>query len=141
MKYFTKDVSVSTSRGIEFIDVTGEVKKAVAKSKIKDGLASIFSNHTTAGVKINERCARLQKDMQTWLEDIAPQNKSYKHNETALDNRGNAHSHLMSLLTGISETIPVKDGNLILGTWQSVFFMEFDGPRNSRSFTITVVGE
>ena len=141
MKYFTQDINVSTSRGIEFIDVTSEVKKAVAKSKIKDGLVSIFSNHTTAGVKINERCARLQKDMQAWLEDIAPQNKSYKHNETALDGRGNAHSHLLSLLTGVSETIPVRNGNLILGTWQSVFFMEFDGPRNSRSFTITVVGE
>lgn len=141
MNYFTQKIDVSTSKGIEFIDVTNSVQKAVSKSGIKNGLASVFSNHTTAGVRINERCARLQKDMRTLLEEIAPKNKSYEHNENTLDGRGNAHSHLMSLLTGVSETVPVENGKLVLGTWQSVFFMEFDGPRQSRSFIVTIVGK
>ena len=141
MKYFTQNIDVSTSQGLEFLDVTDRVRQVVEKSQIKNGLVSVFSNHTTAGVKINEPCSRLQKDMESLLKEIAPPHKTYRHNEVAMDNRDNAHSHLMSLLTGVSETIPVTNGDLLLGTWQSIFFMEFDGPRSLRTITVTVIGE
>lgn len=141
MKHFSKEISVSTSRPIEFVDVTDRVRDAVAKSGIKNGLVSVFSNHTTAAIRINERCARLQKDMESLLCEIVPPGKPYRHNETTVDGRGNAHSHLMSLLIGGSETAPVKSGELQLGTWQSVFFIELDGPRSTRKLTVTIVGE
>jgi secondary thiamine-phosphate synthase enzyme len=141
MKNYLEEISVATTKGIEFIDVTDKVRQIVSRSGIKNGLASVFSNHTTAGVRINERCRRLQKDMESMLREMAPSDKAYRHNETAVDKRGNAHSHLMSLITGISETVPVSKGEMILGTWQAIFFMEFDGPRKSRSITVTVVGE
>jgi len=141
MKHFFCEIDVQTTRPIEFIDVTDRVRDAVSKSGIKNGIVSIFSNHTTAAIRINERCSRLQKDMETLLCEIVPQNRQYKHNETTADGRGNAHSHLMTLLIGGSETAPVKSGDLHLGTWQSVFFIELDGPRSARKFTVTVVGE
>lgn len=141
MKHFLEEIDIRTSKPIEFIDVTDKVREVVAQSGIKNGLASVFSNHTTAGIRINERCGRLQKDMEAMLKEIAPAEKTYKHNETTVDGRGNAHSHLMSLLTGVSETVPVSKGEMILGTWQSIFFMEFDGPRKNRSVTVAVVGE
>ena len=141
MKHFYQEIDVRTTKPIEFIDVTDSVREAVTKSGIRNGIVSIFSNHTTAAIRINERCARLQKDMESMLCDMVPQNRPYRHNETTADGRGNAHSHLMSLLIGGSETAPLKGGDLRLGTWQSVFFIELDGPRGSRKFTVTVVGE
>lgn len=141
MKHFIQEIGVNTSKPVEFIDVTDQVRRAISQSGIKNGLVSVFSNHTTAGVRINERCGRLQNDMENLLTEIAPAGRSYRHNETAVDGRGNAHSHLMSLLTGVSETVPVSKGKMILGTWQSIFFMEFDGPRRNRNVTVAVVGE
>lgn len=140
MKHFFDEISVTTKRPIEFIDVTDRVREAVEKSGIKNGIVSIFSNHTTAAVRINERCQRLQKDMETLLTEVVPVDKPYRHNETTVDGRGNAHSHLMSLLIGGSETAPVREGKIHLGTWQSVFFIELDGPRGARKLTVTVVG-
>jgi secondary thiamine-phosphate synthase enzyme len=141
MKHFFEDISVATKRPIEFIDVTDRVRDAVGKSGIEDGIVSIFSNHTTAAVRINERCARLQADMENMLKEVVPVDRPYRHNESTADGRGNAHSHLMSLFMGGSETVPVKGGRLHLGTWQSVFFIELDGPRGSRKLTVAVFGE
>jgi secondary thiamine-phosphate synthase enzyme len=140
VKHFFYEISVTTKRPIEFIDVTDRVCEAVGKSGIKNGIASIFSNHTTASVRINERCSRLQMDMEALLAEIVPADRPYRHNETTADGRGNAHSHLMSMIMGGSETVPVKGGRLHLGTWQSVFFIELDGPRGERRLTVTVVG-
>ncbi len=140
MKHFFHEISIATTKPIEFIDVTDRVREAVGKSGIKNGIVSIFSNHTTVAVRINERCSRLQKDMEALLREMVPEDRPYRHNETTADGRGNAHSHLMSLLMGGSETAPVKGGNVHLGTWQSVFFIELDGPRSSRKLTVTVVG-
>lgn len=141
MKNYFCEISISTSRPIEFIDVTDRVRDAVDKSGIKNGIVSIFSNHTTVAVRINERCSRLQKDMEALLTEMVPVNRPYRHNETTADGRGNAHSHLMSLIMGGSETAPVRGGKIHLGTWQSVFFIELDGPRGARKLTVTVVGE
>lgn len=141
MKHYFGEINVRTTKPIEFIDVTNKVFDLVSKSGIRNGIVSIFTNHTTTAVRINERCSRLQKDMERLLCEIAPQDRPYSHNDDTLDGRGNAHSHLMALLVGGSETAPVKDGKLHLGTWQSVFFIEFDGPRGSRNISVTVVGE
>ncbi|MFH1874337.1 MAG: secondary thiamine-phosphate synthase enzyme YjbQ [Pseudomonadota bacterium] len=140
MRCYTKEINISTSQPLEFIDITNQVRELVERRGISNGLVNICSKHTTTGVKINERCARLQQDMEEMLKEIAPQAKTYKHNEQTVDGRGNAHSHLMSLIVGSSETIPVEQGKLKLGTWQSIFFMEFDGPRSSRAVSVTIVG-
>jgi len=141
VKHFYQEIDVATSKPIEFIDVTNKICDAVAKSGIKNGIVSIFSNHTTTAVRINERCSRLQGDMEAMLTGLIPENRSYRHNNDTSDGRGNAHSHLMSLLMGGSETAPVKAGKLHLGAWQSVFFIELDGPRSQRKISVTVVGE
>ena len=140
MNYFTQEINVATSQDLEFVDITDQVRAAVEKCGIKNGLVNIYSKHTTTGIKVNEHCARLQQDMETLLREIAPQTKAYKHNEQTVDNRGNAHSHLMSLVVGSSETVPMEQGKLKLGTWQSIFFMEFDGPRPERIITVTIIG-
>jgi secondary thiamine-phosphate synthase enzyme len=141
MKHFSQEIRVPTTKSIEFIDVTEHVRRVVAKSGVKNGLVSIFSNHTTTAIRVNERCARLQKDMVNLLCEMVPQQKPYQHNEATVDGRGNAHSHLMSLLMGGAETVPVMNGGLRLGTWQSIFFIELDGPRNNRNLTVTILGE
>ena len=141
MKHYLQEIDVETSRPIEFIDVTDRVRAVVASSGIVNGLVSVFSNHTTSAVKINECCLRLQKDMETMLRETVPHDRPYLHNKETVDGRGNAHSHLMSLLIGSSETLPLMEGQLRLGTWQSIFFIELDGPRSERSVTVTVVGE
>lgn len=141
MKYFTKTIEIKTSKPIQFVDITDQVRQLYEESGVANGVMQIFSNHTTASVRINERCSRLQDDMLEHLKSFAPREKAYKHNQTALDGRDNAHSHLMSLFFGSSESIPVADGKLNLGTWQSVFFVELDGPRNSRGVTVNIIGE
>ncbi len=140
MKSYIEEINLKTKKEVEFIDVTDIVDQIVEKSGIKNGLVNIFSYHTTTGIRINERCSRLQEDMETFLKEIAPIDKAYRHNEIACDSRFNAHSHLMSLLTGNSETVPISKGKMILGKWQSIFFMEFDGPRTDRIITIAIIG-
>ncbi len=140
MKYYTEEINLTTSQALEFIDVTNQVRELVDGCGIANGLVNICSKHTTTGVKINENCARLQQDMENLLQEIAPQTNNYLHNEQTIDGRGNAHSHLMSLVVGSSETVPLEHGKLKLGTWQSVFFMEFDGPRTSRVINVTIIG-
>ena len=140
MRYYTKEIELTTSQALEFIDITTQVRDTVAKCGITNGLVNICSKHTTTGVKINENCARLQQDMENLLQEIAPQTKNYRHNEQTIDGRGNAHSHLMSLVVGSSETVPLEQGKLKLGAWQSIFFMEFDGPRTSREINVMIIG-
>lgn len=141
MKHFSQNFTLTSSKQIDFIDITRHVHEIVKTSGIKNGLVSVFSNHTTTAIRVNESCDRLQKDMENFLSDIAPSHKPYKHNETAVDGRGNAHSHLLALLTGGSEIIPVSNGKISLGRWQSVFCVELDGPRPKRDVTVTVIGE
>ena len=114
---------VSNGRS-EMVDITGRVKKAVERSGIGDGACVVYVPHTTAGVTINENAdPDVVKDILAGLERIVPRNAGYSHTE------GNADSHIKALITGSSVTIPVREGRLVLGTWQGVFFCEFDGPR------------
>lgn len=129
-------VNKESNKRVEIIDMTQDINDILTKSKIKDGLINIFAKHSTAGIVINENESGLVKDFQNAIESLIPENNNYLHDR--IDN--NADSHIRSFFIGSSETIPVENGHLSLGTWQSIFFVELDGPRN-RKFVITVMGE
>ena len=127
-------MDIQTKTRIELIDMTDPVRAAVKESGIKDGICLISTRHTTASIIVNENERGLRKDILDLLEELVPENKNYAHN--SIDN--NADSHLRAVLLGMSQTIPVEDGHLVLGTWQSIFFVELDGPRN-RTVNVTVI--
>ena len=135
-----------TTRAPEFLDITEEVMEIVRGSGARDGLVSVYTKHTTAAIKINENEPLLLKDMEAFLDRVAPQDASYGHNDFSLrtvnmteDECPNGHSHCRHLLLGTSETIPLIDGELQLGTYQRVFLIELDRPRR-REVLVTVVG-
>ncbi|MFA4874935.1 MAG: secondary thiamine-phosphate synthase enzyme YjbQ [bacterium] len=140
MRQVLSEIKISTARPIEFIDITGRVREALAASGIRDGSVTVFSRHTTAAVKVNERCERLQQDMEEILKSAVPEG-SYRHDEDTVDGRPNARGHLMSLLLSASETVPAQSGELLLGGWQSIFFVELDGPRSERNVVVRIIGE
>jgi len=128
-----KTVSVNTARRVQLIDVTGEVKSAVSDSGVESGLCVVYVPHTTAGVTINEGAdPSVARDIEMHLTKLVPERGGFAHAE------GNSDSHIKTLITGPSVTIPVEGGGLVLGTWQSVFFCEYDGPR-ARKMHIKVV--
>lgn len=109
------------------IDITREVQHAVAQEGVGDGVAVIYVPHTTAAVTINEGAdPDVQRDILTALEKLVPERGNYRHTE------GNSDAHIESTLMGCSQTVLVKDGRLVLGTWQHIFFFEGDGPRRRR---------
>ena len=131
----------------EFIDITEWVAQCVADSKIANGFAVVYSKHTTAAIKINENEPLLLQDMAEFLEKMSPRDKGYQHNNFEIrtvnmndDESPNGHAHLQHLLLGTSETVPVIDGKMQFGTYQSVFFIELDHPRK-REVMVQVVGE
>lgn len=119
-------MDIQTRTRTELIDITDRVRTAVKDSGIKDGICVITTPHTTCSMIINENERGLRADILDLLESLVPENKKYAHN--SIDN--NAEAHLCAVLLGNSEMIPIEDGHLVLGTWQSIFFVELDGPRN-----------
>lgn len=116
-----------------FIDITGQVRKIVAAGTVQNGLCQIFVPHTTAGVTINENAdPDVVTDMLAALDKMVP-DLPYRHGE------GNSPAHVKSSLVGCSITVPISDGRLCLGTWQGIYFCEFDGPR-SRKVWLHLVG-
>lgn len=128
-------LNVKTQERVELVDITSKVKDAVHGSGIKNGIVSIFTRHSTSGVVINENEFGLVDDFKDALNSLVPDG-NYKHNR--IDN--NADSHIKAFLIGSGETIPLEGGSLGLGTWQSIFFLELDGPRQ-RMVDVTVIGE
>jgi len=127
---------LKTDERIEIHDITQEIQLIVGQSSCKNGLVNIYSRHSTSGIVVNENELGLLKDFQGILESLVPENENYQHN--MIDN--NADSHIRSFFIGNSEVIPVNNEKLDLGTWQSLFFVELDGPRN-RKVTVTVFGD
>jgi len=126
--------SVTTGRRTEFIDITPEVQKALDRSGLKEGLITVFVPHTTAGVTINEGAdPSVQEDILNSLNQVIPFQGAYHHRE------GNSPAHIKASLIGSSVTVLVEQGRLLLGTWQAIFFCEFDGPRNRKVYLQTVV--
>ena len=116
-----------------FIDITGQVRKIVASGNVQNGLCQIFVPHTTAGVTINENAdPDVVTDMLAALGKMVP-NLPYRHGE------GNSPAHVKSSLVGCSITVPISEGRLCLGTWQGIYFCEFDGPR-TRKVWVQLVG-
>ena len=124
---FYKEISVQSHKRIQWIDITSEVQKVIKSYSITNGVTVISSLHTTAGITINENAdPDVGRDFFWKLNQLIPQDPSYYHSE------GNSDSHLKASLIGLSVQIPVINERCVLGTWQSIYFCEFDGPRNRR---------
>lgn len=109
------------------IDITSKVQAAVRESGIQNGLVHVFSMHTTAAVTINENAdPAVTTDMLTFINKVIPWDDGFEHRE------GNSAAHIKVSLFGPSEIIPLENGSLVLGTWQGIYFCEFDGPRSRR---------
>lgn len=141
MKYLLDCLSLRTTAPIEILDITDQVKGLFAQARIRNGQLTICSRHTTAFVALNESETRLQQDMVDFLSGLIPCDSNYRHNLDPVDGRLNAHSHLLGLLMNTSETILISNGELLLGGWQSIFFVELDGPREQRELMVQIAGE
>ena len=127
-------VNVKTDRHTQMKDITGLVRDAVRESGVKDGICMVFIPHTTAAVTINENAdPDVVRDLNMELDKIVPWEDGYHHME------GNSAAHLKSSMVGASEQIIIEDGRLVLGTWQGIYFCEYDGPR-SRKAIIKIIG-
>jgi secondary thiamine-phosphate synthase enzyme len=130
----THSLKLNTNKNFEIIDITSRINNLI---DVETGIISIFSRHSTSAIVVNENEKGLLKDLEFTLNNLITDKYSYSHDR--IDN--NARSHLKSFLLSSSEALPIKNGKLDLGTWQSVFFIELDGPRNNRTITLTIIGE
>lgn len=137
MVVINKSLKIHSESKFQIIDLSNSLKNLVSTLEIANGLINVFSKHSTTAVLINEKESGLLEDFENILNDYIPEKNGYKHD--IIDN--NTSSHLKSFLLGSSETIPIVGGKLDLGTWQSVFFIEFDGPRENRILNLTIIGE
>lgn len=120
-------LEVRTRDSQDIVDITSDVRRIVRESGVRDGICVVFSMHTTAGITINENAdPDVKTDMIAGLSRAFPEREDYRHAE------GNSHSHLRTSCVGPSQTLIVTEGDLLLGTWQSLFLCEFDGPRTRR---------
>ena len=126
--------TINTNKSFEIIDITSKINELI---DIEEGIVSIFSKHSTSAIVVNENERGLLNDLELMLDNMVSDKFRYQHDR--IDN--NARSHLQSFLLSSSECLPIKNSKLDLGTWQSVFFVELDGPRRSRTITLTMVGE
>jgi secondary thiamine-phosphate synthase enzyme len=122
-----KEISLETHSRVEMIDITAAVQKAAGEEKIESGICLIYTPHTTAAITINENAdPDVPRDMLAALDRAVPLSANYRHAE------GNSAAHVKSSLVGASEMVIIENGRLVLGTWQSIFFCEFDGPRSRK---------
>ena len=122
-------INVKTTKRIDMVDMTSSVQKEVSKSGISDGVCMVYVPHTTAAVTINEGAdPSVCQDILTKLTEMVPPDGGYRHME------GNSDSHIKASLVGNTVSVLVENGRLVLGTWQKVFFCEFDGPRSRKAY-------
>lgn len=145
MAIINREIEVETNPGIGIYNITPQLVKLLESTAIKAGQVLVFSRHTTTALAINENEARLLEDVKVHLEKLAPTSGKYLHNDLHLrdvppEEPINAHSHLMAMMLSTSEVIPVVEGKLALGTWQSVLFFELDGARK-RKILVQISGE
>jgi secondary thiamine-phosphate synthase enzyme len=128
-------LDLTTKAKVSTTDITARVRAAVAHAKIMDGICLIASLHTTAGVFVNENAdPNVQRDLISHLGKLVPRDEEFRHEE------GNSDAHIKAVLTGNDVTLSVRDGALVLGTWQGIYFADYDGPRE-RHATVTVIGD
>ncbi|MBA7560908.1 YjbQ family protein [Candidatus Atribacteria bacterium 1244-E10-H5-B2] len=128
-----KEITIQTNTQAQILDITTQVQKVVSESGIAEGLCCVFVPHTTAGVTINENVdPSVKQDIVMELNKIIPFDDNYSHSE------GNSAAHIKASIIGSSVNIPLKNNNLLLGTWQGICFCEFDGPR-TRKFYVKII--
>ena len=138
-------IKLKTNKGFGIQDLTEKVRKIIEKSGIRNGYVIIFTKHTTTGLSVCEKETRLIEDTKRFLERLAPKNDKYLHDDVHLrdcppDERQNGHSHIKALILNRSEVIPIANGEMMLGTWQSIILFELDGSRE-REVVVQVGGD
>ncbi len=123
-----KEISVKTGRRMELVDISSDVQRIVTESKVESGICHLYVPHTTAAITINEAAdPSVVSDIERTLSKLVPEgDRAYRHTE------GNSDAHIKSSMIGVTQEVFVENGNLVLGTWQGIFFCEFDGPRRRR---------
>jgi secondary thiamine-phosphate synthase enzyme len=129
MKVYTEYLTFNTRDRYEMVHITPQIESIVRKSSVDDGLCFVSPMHITAAIYVNDNESGLIEDISKWLEQLAPRRPNYKHHQTGEDN---ADAHLKALLLHHETTLPVTNGRLDLGTWQRIFYAEFDGQRPKR---------
>ena len=137
MKSHTEYLTFHTKKHREYVHITPQVEAAVTRSGVREGMALVSAMHITAGVYVNDNESGLIADIDQWLEGLAPFRQDYRHHQTGEDN---GDSHLKAMLVHHQVILPITAGKLDLGTWQRVFYAEFDGQRSKRVI-IKVIGE
>ena len=137
MRFYTEYLTFKTLKHREYNNITDRVEGVLRKSGIQDGMILVSAMHITAGVYVNDNESGLIKDIDQWLETLAPFRQNYQHHQTGEDN---GDSHLKALLIHHQVIVPVTDGKLDFGPWQQIFYAEFDGQRDKRVL-IKVMGE
>ncbi len=137
MKVLTEYLTFHTKKHREYVHITPQVEALVKKSGVKDGMALVSAMHITAGVYVNDNEEGLIEDIDKWLEELAPFQQDYQHHQTGEDN---GDSHLKAILVHHQVILPITGGKLDLGTWQRVFYAEFDGQRSKRVI-VKIMGE
>jgi secondary thiamine-phosphate synthase enzyme len=137
MKSHTEYLTFHTRKHREYVHITPQVEAAVKKSGVQDGLALVSAMHITAGIYVNDDESGLIEDIDQWLETLAPSRQDYRHHQTGEDN---GDSHLKAILVHHQVILPITAGRLDLGTWQRVFYAEFDG-RRSKRVILKIIGD
>ncbi len=143
MVVINKSLKIDSNSNFQIIDITRDIVAILNElnkddeTQMNNGIVNIFTKHSTSAITVNENEKGLLIDFEKVLKDVVKEKDNYKHD--FIDN--NAASHIRAFLLGSSETIPIVDGRLDLGTWQSIFFIELDGPRRSRTVDLTFIGE
>ena len=120
----TAEIRVSTKRRTQFVSISDKIVEVIAKNNWQDGIVTVFVPHTTAGVTINENAdPDVARDLEMFSDELVPQSKRFRHSE------GNSDSHLKASFYGSSVQVIIRNGKMWLGTWQGIYFCEFDGPR------------
>jgi secondary thiamine-phosphate synthase enzyme len=138
MKFFRETIELNTEKNFQYINITDKLQDIVDKSRVKDGMVFVNAAHNTATVILQEADSTIHEDTKEVIEELVPINREYRH---AYEGNINAASHIKNQLLGNSNlTIPLKDGKLVLGTWQQVFFLELLESRR-RGVIVTIIGE
>ena len=135
MAFHHENLDIATKTKVSTTDITARVRAAVTRAKITDGICLVTSLHTTAGLFVNENAdPDVQRDLISHLGKLVPRDDEFRHDE------GNSDAHIKAVLTGNDVALSVRDGELVLGTWQGIYFADYDGPR-ARHATVTVIGD
>lgn len=139
MVVINKSIKIDTSSNFQIIDITSDIiaifNEINKENKFNEGIVNVFTKHSTSAIRVNENEKGLLNDFEKVLKGLVMENDNYRHD--FIDN--NAASHIRAFILGSSETIPIVDGRLGLGTWQSIFFVELDGPRRGRTINLTFI--